>query len=294
VTRIVSIDGEIVPPSRAVVSVLDRGFLYGDGVFETLRVYRGRPFARDEHMARLVRSCAAIRIPLPAPVETIARELDLAIESSTLTDAYARVTVTRGVDERTSLVPGPDMRACRVVLVEPLMLPPKAVYAEGLRAITLSWTRAPDGGAASRAKLLSYVTSMVAIEEARARGADEAIFVGPDASVRDASTSNVFLVDDAGKLITPPDGAGVLGGITRSQVLDLACALGMSSSITPVVVADLMRAREVFLTSSLREIASVVSINGKPIGSGVPGEIARTLHRAYRLRAGAGGPPPWE
>jgi len=294
VTRIVSIDGEIVPPERAVVSVLDRGFLYGDGVFESLRVYRGRPFARDEHMGRLARSCAAIRIALPVPEETIARELDDAIAASALTDAYARVTVTRGVAERTSLVPSGDTRATRVILIEPLTPPPRATYVEGLRAVTLSWTRAPDGGPASRAKLLSYVTSLVAIEEARARGADEAIFVSAGASVRDASTSNVFIVNDAGTLVTPPDGAGVLGGITRGHVIDLARVLGMIFSVAPIAVVDLMRAREVFLTSSLREIASVVSIDGRPIGGGVPGAIARTIHRAYRVRCGADGAAPWE
>ncbi len=292
-TRVVSIDGVIVPPERAVVSVLDRGFLYGDGVFETLRVYDGRAFSRDEHLARLARSCAALRIALPVPAETIAREIDSAIAASGLGDAYARVTVTRGVAERTSLVPHGEQHPTRVILVEPRTPVPRSVYADGLRAVTLTWGRVPEGSRTSRAKLLSYVTSLAALEEARARGADEAIFVGTDATVRDATTSNVFLVDDDGVLVTPPEGAGVLGGITCGHVIDLACALGMTASVTRISVAELLRAREVFLTSTLREIASVVAIDGKPVGAGVPGAVARDIHRAYRLRCGAGGADPW-
>jgi branched-chain amino acid aminotransferase len=294
VTRIVSVDGEIVPPERAVVSVLDRGFLYGDGVFETLRVYGARPFARDEHMARLARSCAAIRIALPVPEETLARELDRAVTASTLTDAYARVTITRGVGERTSLVPSGEQRPTRVILVEPLTPSPRATYASGLRAITLPWTRAPEGSPASRAKLLSYVTSLAALDEARARGADDAIFVGADAVVRDASTSNVFLVDDDGVVLTPPEGAGVLAGITRAHVIELARTLGVTVSLVPLVVADLVCSREAFLTSSLREIAPVVSIDGIPIGGGAPGPITRAVHRAYRKLCGLDGAAPWE
>ena len=292
-TRTVSIDGALVPPWRAVVSVFDRGFLYGDGVFESLRVYQGRPFACDEHMARLARSCAALRIPLPAPLEQIARELELAVAASTLADAYARVTITRGVGERTSLVPSGAAKPLRVVLVEPLALPPRDVYANGLRAITLPWSRVPESPVGST-KLISYVTSMAAIEEARARGADEAIFVATDGRALDATTSNVFLVDDTGRLVTPSDGVGVLGGITRHHVIDLACTFGLSVSVGSITVADLLGAREVFLTSSLRELASVVSIDGKTIGAGAPGEVARRIHRAYRQRVGASGPPPWE
>ena len=293
-TRAVSIDGELVPPERAVISVFDRGFLYGDAVFETLRVYRGHPFARSEHLARLERSCAALRIALPVPVEVLAREIAQVVAAFGTVDAYLRVTITRGPSERTSLLPGNEPRASRIIAIEPLTLPPKATYVDGLRAITLPWTRAGEGSPASEAKLPTYVTSLLAIEEARSRGAHDAIFVSHDGRVRDASTANVFLVDDDGRLVTPSEGKGVLGGITRGHVLDIGCALGFSVAVAPLGVDELLRAREVFLTSSLREIASVVAIDGKPVGAGVPGEIARSLHRAYRLRCGADGPPPWE
>ncbi len=292
--RIVSIDGEIVPAERAVVSVLDRGFLYGDGVFESLRVYQGRAFALEAHLARLGRACAELRIALPAPLGVIAGELERAVASSGLEDAYARVTITRGVGARTSLVPTAPSTPLRVILVEPLTLPPRAIYANGLRAATIAWGRVADGAPVAAAKLLSYVTSMAALEEARGRGADEALFVGADARVCEGSTSNVFLVAENGRLVTPPTGAGVFDGITRSHVLEIARALGHAVSIETIAANQLPRAREVFLTSSLRELASVVSVDGETIGAGEPGPIARAIHRAYRVRVGADGPLPWE
>jgi branched-chain amino acid aminotransferase len=291
---VITIDGAIVPPERAVVSVLDRGFLYGDGLFESLRVYGGRPFAADQHIARLARSAGALGIALSVSEVQLAAELAAAIRASGLDEAYVRITVTRGKVDEPSLVAPEGLRATRVVLVEPLRAPPAGVYRDGVRACTVAWSRGPDGGPASNVKLLSYVPSLLALEQARTRGADEAIFVGSDGFVRDASTSNVVAVNADGTLVTPSDGPGVIGGITRGQILDLALTMGMRCSLRPVRLADVLEAREVFLTSSIREIASVVRIDEQPIGAGVPGEVARALHRAYRQRAGARGPAPWE
>lgn len=175
---VISIDGAIVPPERAVVSVLDRGFLYGDGLFESLRVYAGRPFAREEHVARLARSAAAIGIVLPVPEAQLVAEIDAAARASGFAEAYVRITVTRGATDEPSLVAPAGLRATRVILVAPLRTPPAAVYRDGLRACTVAWSRGPDGGPASTVKLLSYVPSLLALEQARTRGADEAIFVG--------------------------------------------------------------------------------------------------------------------
>ncbi len=130
-SRTVSIDGVIVPLEQAVISVFDRGFLYGDAVFETLRVYRGHPFARSEHLERLGRSCAALRIALPVSVEVLAREMAQVVSLSGGGDAYMRVTITRGLSERTSLLPGVEARASRIIAIEPLTLPPKTVYTDG-------------------------------------------------------------------------------------------------------------------------------------------------------------------
>ena len=283
-----------MPLEDAVVPVTDRGFLYADGVFETLRVYAGRPFARDEHIARLARSAAALRIVLPISPSELARELDAAIQAAAEPEAYVRIMITRGVAPETSLAPRRDHPATRVILVQAIRPLPPEMYSRGLRAITLGWGRSDDFGQGGVAKLLSYVTSIVALDEARARGADEAIFVGPDDRVREATASNVFVVDAAGRLVTPSEGPGVLGGITRGQVLELACTLGLSCAIESVPRGTLAEAREVFLTSSVREVVSVVEIDGIMVGPGTPGETARAVHRALRFRAGATGPPPWE
>jgi branched-chain amino acid aminotransferase len=292
-SRVASIDGKLSALEDAVVPVLDRGFLYADGVFETLRVYAGEPFELEEHLARLARSAAAVRIALPVPVGTLERELREALDRASEPEATARIMITRGLAPEPSLLPHAGLRATRVILVEPLRVPPRETYVAGVRAITLAWGRGDDAWLARSAKLLSYVTSVVALDEARARGADDAIFVGADDRVREASFSNLFVVDPAGNLATPSEGPGVLGGITRGVVLDLACSLGLSCSVQSITKGALAVAREVFLTSSVREIVSVVAIDGAPVGAGVPGDVARMLHQALRLRAGAKSPPPW-
>jgi branched-chain amino acid aminotransferase len=293
VSRIASIDGVVMPLESATVSVLDRGFLYADGVFETLRVYGGRPFARDAHLRRLERSASALRILLPLTLGELARELEVALDAAKEPEAYVRITITRGAAPEPSLVPRGDLRATRVIVIEPVRPPAASTYARGLRAITLAAGRGNEA-AAGAAKLLSYVTSILALQEARARGADEAVFVGPDDGVREATSSNLFLVDGGGRLVTPAEGPGVLAGITRGEVLDLASSLRLSCAVEHVPKGLLAGAREVFLTSSVREIASVVCVDGVTIGNGVPGETARALHRALRDRAGARGPAPWE
>jgi branched-chain amino acid aminotransferase len=294
-----SVNGVVVPPEQAVVPVYDRGFLFGDGVFETIRAYSGRPFALGEHMTRLARSAAALRITMPVPAPVLAREVDAVLtawkEAHGEGEASVRVMLTRGgAAGPTALVPAPAHRATRVILVQPLASDLPAIYANGLRTVTLTWGRAPDVGPAAAAKLLPYVTSFLAIQEATARGADDAIFVDGYGRVREAATSNVFVVREDGVLATPPDGPGVLAGITRTHVLDLACTLGLSSAVCAVTVSELTSAREVFLTSSLREVAPVVKVDGHVIGGGAPGNITRTLHRALRVRAGAKWLAPWE
>ncbi len=293
-TRIASVDGVITALEDAVVPVLDRGFLYADGVFETLRVYDGKPFELEEHLARLARSAAAVRIALPVGLTEIAAELSEAMARAGEAEAYVRMTITRGVGREPSLAPSAGLRATRVIVVEPVRVPPREKYAGGLEAITLAWGRGDDGWLGRSAKLLSYVTSVVALDEARARGVDEAIFVGADDRVREATAANVFVLDGAGNLATPSEGPGVLGGITRGVVLDLACTLGLSCAIGSVTKGEMMKAREVFLTSSVREVISVVKVDGATIGTGVPGDVSRMLHQALRLRAGARGGVPWE
>jgi branched-chain amino acid aminotransferase len=292
VTRIASIDGVVTPAEHAVVSAYDRGFLYGDGVFESMRVYGGRPFAVDDHIARLVRSATALRIPLPVPPAAVGREIDAAIAASGEKEAYVRVAITRGAMQSPALVPREPLVATRVIFVEPVHVD-RAVYVDGIRVVTLGWPRFVEPAGPAAAKVIPYLTSYLALEEARAREADDAVFVeGP--LVREATTSNVFVVEPSGDLVTPPDGRGVLAGITRAHVLDLALTLGRRCALRSLTRAELLAAKEVFLTSSIREVAPVVAVDGARIGSGSPGETTRLLHRALRLRAGASGSAPWE
>jgi branched-chain amino acid aminotransferase len=292
----VSIDGVIVPEDRAVVSVHDRGFLYGDAIFEALRTYGGEPFALDEHLARLARSAAIIRMALPVDVDAIAREVRAAIASAAATagaihgaapgaDWYIRLMVTRGVAPL-----GLDLdlavHPTRVILVLPLHLPPRDMYVAGIRAITLPMER-PHAAA----KQTSYLTSILALADAKARNAREVFFLDAADALLEGTTSNVFVVKH-GAVTTPPEGA-ILAGVTRAHTLAAAGAIGVASSVATVPRAALYDADEVFLTSSIREIVPVVAVDDRPIGTGAPGPITRAIHTAYRARIGTRDAAPW-
>lgn len=311
-SRLVSINGVIFRPEEAKVSVYDRGFLYGDSVFETIRTYGGAPFALGEHLARLERSAGRIGIPLPVSREELAREVDALLraarapgagEPGAPQESYLRVMLTRGSGPL-GLDPSLASEPLRVILVEPLKPLPSSIYRDGVGVITVRTTRASD--AAPGAKVSNYLESLLALREARAAGAHEALILDPAGNVVEGTTSNVFLVERGARapggaaappaaLITPPDEAGLLAGITRAHVMDAAAELGIPVRREPVTVARLLAADEVFITSSLREIVPVVRVDAHPIGAGAPGATTRALHTAFRGKAGlAGAPLPWE
>ncbi|WP_441289267.1 aminotransferase class IV [Sorangium sp. KYC3313] len=321
-TRLVSIDGVIHRPEEARVSVYDRGFLYGDSVFETIRTYGGEPFALEEHLARLERSAERIAIALPIPRDELGREVVALLRAATAAgsagatagsasagssaaplESTIRVMLTRGSGPL-GLDPSLAGAPLRVILVEPLKPLPGGLYREGIAVVTIRTQRAGD--AAPGAKVSNYLESLLALREARAAGAHEALILDPSGHVVEGTTSNVFLVErrpaahegaeDPGyMLITPPREAGILVGITRAHVMHVAGELGMPVCCEPVTMARLLAAEEVFITSSLREIVPVVRVDAHTIGAGVPGPKARALHAAFRRRVGAGAMPlPWE
>jgi branched-chain amino acid aminotransferase len=293
VGRVVSIDGVIVAPDAAQVSVYDRGFLYGDAVFEVLRVYGGKPFALGEHLERLRRSAGRVAIDLPWDDAALGREIERAVAAGGGGEAYVRVMVTRGAGPL-SLDPDTAGVPLRVVLVEPVVLPPRSVYAEGIAAVTVQIDRAVDGTAAAGAKVTNYLASVLALREAKARGAREAIVVDSRGRVIEGATSNVFAVR-GGRVGTPPESAGILAGITRRHVLAAARRAGMGVDEASLTVPDLHAAKEVFITSSIRELVPVVRVDDEVIGDGAPGPVTRALHRAFRESVGlGGGPMPWE
>ena len=294
---IVSIDGQIVRPEAATVPVWDRGFLFGDSVFEVLRTYRGAPFAEHAHLNRLGSSAARIGIALPWSGSELASELaavvaafmgrDSATSGGVFSEAYLRAIVTRGsgplaVDPTTALSPR------RVIIAAALPAQPAGLYRDG---VILRSVGAPSqaGQAAAGAKASNYLNNLLALQRARGEGAHEALLVSPSGQVLEGATSNVFLV--AGdRLRSPGLGAGILPGITRGLVIELARGLGLATTEDVVVPADLYRADEIFITSSLRELVPVVEIDGVTIGGGSPGPWWARLRAAYSaltLQAGA-------
>ncbi len=288
--RLAVIDGQEHPPESAFVSVYDRGFLYGDSVFETVRTYGGALFALDEHLSRLAQSALKMGIELPISVEELATETLRAVAHASNHESYARIMLTRGSGPL-GLDPELADRALRVILVEPLKMPPREHYETGIEAHCVQTVRASD--AADSAKLGNYLASALALRKARLAGADEALVVNRDGLVVEGTTSNIFAVVK-GELITPPLDSGVLAGITRKHILDIAAEEGLVVSFRAMTPAELIQSDEVFLTSSIREILPIQKVDGHQIGDGRPGPLTRRLHRAFRRLVGMDGKLPFE
>jgi branched-chain amino acid aminotransferase len=275
------IDGRPMAPEAATVSVFDRGFLYGDSVFEALRTYGGRPFALDRHLARLAESAARVFIELPVSIEQIGREVASAIVGAGNAESYVRLTITRGVGESMGLDPGLSRHPLRVVIVTPLKSPPPETYLDGVAVVTYRTERVTDHSSAAGAKVGNYLMAVLANRAARAAGAAEALIVDGQDRVVEGATSNVFAVLD-GVLVTPPESDGILLGITRETVLAVADELGVSVRLASLPLSDLSRASEVLVSSSIRELVPVVSIDGKRVGTGKPGPTAQRLLAGFR------------
>lgn len=273
------LNGRILDEAEARVSPLDRGFLLGDAVFETMRVYAGRPHALAAHLARLAASCQQTRIPLPQGLERAVLDI---ISANALAEGSVRITITRGVGGRGT---SPQGEGPPTALIHCAPIHPRAEVDErGIRLVTSSRRKIPASSLASSIKSTDYLVHVLARIEAEEAGADDALFVDDAGCAIEATQSNVFaLLDD--RLVTPPLASGCLPGQTRREVLSIAPELGLKPEERALPVADLLRAREVILTASLLEIASVVSLDGHPIGAGRPGEVARALHSLYRKRA---------
>ena len=282
----VMIDGSLVPPERAVVSVFDRGFLYGDSVFESLRTYGGKPFDLDLHLARLERSARRVLIPLPVDVQALEREVLQAIAAHARPECYVRLTVTRGIGRALGLDPELADTPLRVIQVAELTLPSRELYEQGIRAISYRSERASDPAAVADAKIGNYLLAVLAMRAARAAGAQEALIEAPSGEVLEGATSNLFAVF-RGILRTPPESSAILPGITRAHVIELARTRGLPLELRALPKAELRCADEVFVCSSIRELVPVVNIDGQPVGTGVPGPVTRELLAMYRAARGS-------
>jgi branched-chain amino acid aminotransferase len=286
---LVGIDGDLVDPSAARVSVFDRGFLYGDGLFETIRVYEGRPFRLREHVQRLQWSADRLRLSLGVGLSDLEAELGrlvrLAVDELGTGELALRLMVTRGAGpspELPGLLPDPAQPAHRVAFVSRFRPLPAPLYELGARAITYATHRPSDG--VRGAKVTNYVESIQALMAARDRAAHEALIISSEGNVLEGTTSNLFVVR-GGRIETPPTTASLLPGITRAEVLALAGDAAVETPLTPTEVRE---ADEVFITSTLREVLPIVAVDEQSIGDGSPGPTTRALADALRDRIHSG------
>ncbi|WAS89583.1 aminotransferase class IV [Nannocystis punicea] len=276
--------GRPLDPAEAAVPVLDRGFLFGDAVFETLRTAGGRPVAWAAHLARLRRSAAGIGLELPWSDDELRAFVDLTHGDTGNTDSLVRIVVTRGVsplmlDPRQALTP------TLAVLAIPLAIPDEAGYARGLRARIVDVTRVPASALDPAFKTANYLPNIQALRQALAAGDDEAILINPVGLVAEGATSNVFAVL-GGVLFTPPISDGILPGITRATILELAASLAIPAQESSLHPFDVRAADEVFLTSSVRGPIAVTTLDGFPVADGKEGPVTSRLRRACEALLG--------
>lgn len=279
------IDGVLRPPGAQHISVFDRGFLYGDSVFETLRTYAGVPFSLGDHLARLERSAQLVFIDLPVPLAQIGEEVLAAVAHGANAESYVRLMVTRGQGEL-GLDPGLAEQPTRVVIVQPLHPPAAHLYEGGIAVISYRTQRQADATSAMGAKVGNYLVSVLAMRDAGRVGALEALIVDARGLVLEGGSSNVFLVV-GGVLVTPDVSAGILPGITRAHLLELAAALGIGVELRTPSLNEAYAADEVFISSSIRELMPVVRIDDREIGDGEPGPVFRRLLGEFRRHVGS-------
>lgn len=275
-----SVNGEITPADQARVSVLDNGFTFGDAVYETLRTYGGRPFHLDRHLERLRRSARRLAIDLPATNDALTRDLDLLLDEAANPESYIRIIVTRGVGDISyhfDRVKGPTV----VMAVKPYAPFPARCYTDGVAVILSSVRRNPPQALDPSIKSCNLINNILAVQEAQARGAFEPILLNETGEIAESASANVFLVKD-GTLITPPLEAGILPGVTREIVLQLAAPAKIAVREEPVAVKDLLAADEAFLTSTLKGVMPIASVDGRPVGAGRPGPVSLRLLEALR------------
>ena len=272
--------GRVLEPGEATVSVFDRGFLYGDSVYETLRTAGGRMVEMTRHLDRLRRSAAGIGLEIPYDDAALRAAVAETHRASGNPDSYVRVMVTRGagplmLDPRVSESP------LLVVLVQALKLPAPAVYEAGLSVRIVDVHKISARSLDPTLKTGNYLNSIQALRKAAESAAEDAILCSPQGHVAEGATSNVFMVH-GGALLTPSLATGLLEGITRALVLRLAADLGVTCREATIWPDELRAADEVFLTSSVRGVMPVTTLDGRPVGDGGVGPVTRRLLARYQ------------
>ena len=275
----INIDGVFFDKAEAKISVFDHGLLYGDGVFEGLRIYNGLIFKCEEHLDRLYDSAKAILLNIPLDKARMKAEVLRTVAENRKTDGYIRLLVTRGVGTL-GLDPDKCAIASVIIIVDDIQLYPEEYYASGIRVVTAASRRSPADCLDPRIKSLNYLNNILANIEARQAGCVEAVMLNKEGYVAECTADNIFIVT-AGALHTPPTCLGALDGITRNTVCELAGQLGVPVRETQMTRFDLYTADECFLSGTGAEIVPVVSIDGRVIDEGLPGKITNALAKAF-------------
>jgi branched-chain amino acid aminotransferase len=285
----VNVNGRVSAQEHAVVSVFDHGFLYGEGVYETLRTYNGQPFLFERHMQRLRSSAGMLALSIPLSDtqidERFRQTMDAADLGAGARDAYIRILVTRGVGELTydpAATPDPSI----VVIVKPHVAPPPDVFARGVKVALVSIVRNHPGSVNPLIKSNNLLNNALAMQEAFRRGGFEGVMRNFRGELAECTQSNLFVVKN-GVALTPPIDAGLLAGITRGFLFEVGAATGVAVREAVLRDDDLFDADEAFLTSTTREVVPIVKVDDRAIGSGTPGPVTRTLLDAYRQKAQA-------
>lgn len=279
------IDGKITDPRDAKVSVYDHGFLYGDGVFEGIRVYNGKVFYAEAHLDRLFDSAKSIRLTVPLSREQLRAAVDETVKASGYRDCYLRLIVSRG--------PGPlglNPHLCEkpsvICIADIISMYPKEVYEKGMAVITASVIRNHPNALSPRVKSLNYLNNILAKIEAIDAGVSEAIMLNGEGNVAECTADNIFIVRD-GEVQTPTTSDGILEGVTRQILIDLCGTLGIPCIQKTLQRHDLYIAKECFLTGTAAEAIPVTRIDGRLIGDGNPGPLTKRLIAEFRKLVGA-------
>lgn len=274
------IDGQWYSKENAKISVFDHGLLYGDGVFEGLRSYGGKVFRMKEHLDRLYDSARSIFLTVPISPEVMEAAVYETLRLNNLTDGYVRLIVTRGVGDL-GLNPNLCPKASVIIIADKISLYPAKLYDEGMEIVTSSTVRNHPAAVNPRIKSLNYLGSILAKIEGLKAGCNEALMLNLNGEVAECTADNIFLIKN-GRLATPHVNAGILDGITRRAVIDLAKEAGMDVAETTLTRHDVYVADECFLTGTAAEVIPVIKVDSRPIGDGRVGPITKQLIAAFK------------
>ena len=269
-------DGKLAPAMEATVSVFDHALLYGDGVFEGIRIYGGKIFREAAHIRRLFESARAIRLNIPLSKEEVSAAMHEAMKANGLSgDGYIRLVVTRGVGSLGISIKH-TARPTVIVIADKIALYPRETYERGMHCIISSYVRNHPNSASPRVKSLNYLNNILAKAEAQDAGCDEAIMLNVSGRVSECTGDNIFVVRD-GHVHTPPASEGILEGVTRAVVMELAKKRGIPMHESTLLRHDLYIADECFATGTAAEVIAITKIEGRVVGDGKAGPITRQL-----------------